>query len=182
MVRWLRWHCPPDPGFEIRALAFWGRARYLSVTEAPHNTNFHTWMGKKHFGFFQTAETGNRTPDSGVKGSGANHYPRAPALELTAAEATYHADRDTEGRRTNSSCFTNEFPANTGHSPNAASMLGQRRRRWPNIEAALGEWPVFAGLVPKKNKTFENPVKKHTDTEKNITKKYTTPTNLLSQY
>ena len=28
---------------------------------------------------FQTAETGNRTPNSGVKGSGANHYPRAPA-------------------------------------------------------------------------------------------------------
>ena len=79
MVRWLRWHCPPDTGFEIRALAVWGRARYLSVTEAPHNTDFHTWMGKKHFCFFQTAETGNRTPDSGVKGSGANHYPRAPA-------------------------------------------------------------------------------------------------------
>ena len=58
----------------------WGRARYLSVTQAPHNTNFHTWMGKKHFCFFQTAETGNRTPNSGVKGSGANHYPRAPAL------------------------------------------------------------------------------------------------------
>ena len=35
-------------------------------------------MGKKHFCFFQTAETGNRTPNSGVKGSGANHYPRAP--------------------------------------------------------------------------------------------------------
>ena len=80
MVRWLRWHCPPDTGFEIRALAVWGRARYLSVTEAPHNTNFHTWMGKKQFCFFQTADTGNRTPDSGVKGSGANHYPRAPAL------------------------------------------------------------------------------------------------------
>ena len=79
MVRWLRWHCPPDTGFEIRTLAVWGRARYLSVTEAPHYTNFHTWMGKKHFCFFQTAETGNRTPDSGVKGSGANHYPRAPA-------------------------------------------------------------------------------------------------------
>ena len=82
MVRWLRWHCPPDTGFEIRALAVWGRARYLSVTEAPHNTNFHTWMGKKQFCFFQTAETGNRTPDSGVKGSGANHYPRAPALQV----------------------------------------------------------------------------------------------------
>ena len=34
-------------------------------------------MGKKHFCFFPTAETGNRTPNSGVKGSGANHYPRA---------------------------------------------------------------------------------------------------------
>ena len=51
MVRWLRWHCPPDTGFEIRALEVWGRARYLSVTEAPHNTDFHTWMGKKHFLF-----------------------------------------------------------------------------------------------------------------------------------
>ena len=37
----------------------------------PHNTEFHTWMGKK--------QTGNRTPNSGVRGSGANHYPRAPA-------------------------------------------------------------------------------------------------------
>ena len=85
MVRWLRWHCPPDTGFEIRALAVWGRARYLSVTEAPHNTNFHTWMGKKQFCFFETAETGNRTPDSGVKGSGVNHYPRAPAPGLVGA-------------------------------------------------------------------------------------------------
>ena len=39
-------------------------------------------MGKKHFCFFQTAETGNRTPNSGVKGSGPNHYPRAPAPAL----------------------------------------------------------------------------------------------------
>ena len=71
MVRWLRWHCPPDTGFEIQALAVWGQSRYLSVTEAPHNTDFHTWIGKKHFCFFQTAETGNRTPNSDVKGSGA---------------------------------------------------------------------------------------------------------------
>ena len=34
------------------------------------------------FCFFQTAETGNRTPNSGVKGSGANHYPRATARPL----------------------------------------------------------------------------------------------------
>ena len=56
---------------------------WISVTEAPHNTDFHTWMGKKHFCFFQTVETGNRTPNSGVKGSHANHYPRAPAHLFT---------------------------------------------------------------------------------------------------
>ena len=49
MVRWLRWHCPP---------AVWGRARYLSVTEAPHNTDFHTWMGKKHFCYFKSPRPG----------------------------------------------------------------------------------------------------------------------------
>ena len=40
-------------------------------------------MERKHFSFFQTAVTGNRTPNSGVKGSGANHYPRTPAQEMT---------------------------------------------------------------------------------------------------
>ena len=80
MVRWLRWHCPP--GFEIRALVVWGRARYLSVTEAPHNTDFTRGWGKNIFCFFEITETGIRTLISGVKGSGANHYPRAPALEV----------------------------------------------------------------------------------------------------
>ena len=96
MVRWLRWHCPPDTGFEIRALAVWGRARYLSVTEAPHNTDFHTWMWKKHFCFFQTAETGNRTSNSGVKGSGANHHPRAPALSSSGCRKTRKNKRTNE--------------------------------------------------------------------------------------
>ena len=45
-------------------------------------------MGKKQFCFFQTAETGNRTPNSGVKGSGANHYPRAPAQLLICESPT----------------------------------------------------------------------------------------------
>ena len=73
-----------------RALAVWGRARYLSVTEAPHNTDFHTGMEKEHFCFFQTAETGNRTPNSGAKGSGANHYPRAPARHVLNKGVKYH--------------------------------------------------------------------------------------------
>ena len=46
-------------------------------------------MGKKHFCFFQTAETGNRTPNSGVKGSGANHYPRAPARKPLGVKPCY---------------------------------------------------------------------------------------------
>ena len=33
--------------------------------------------------------------------------------------------------------------ANTGHSPNAVSMLVHRR--WPNIETSLSECPVFVG-------------------------------------
>ena len=75
MVRWVGWHCPPDTEFEIQTLEVWGRARYLSVTEALHNTEFYAWMGKKHFCFLLTAETGKQTPNSSVKGSGANHYP-----------------------------------------------------------------------------------------------------------
>ena len=33
-------------------------------------------------------------------------------------------------------CCT-QLPANTTHPTNAGSMLGQRRRRWPNIKPAL---------------------------------------------
>ena len=49
----------------------------------PTILTFTRGWGRSNFCFFQTAETGNRTPDSGVKGSGANHYPRAPALCTT---------------------------------------------------------------------------------------------------
>ena len=45
----------------------------------PTILTFTRGWGRNNFCFFQTAETGNRAPDSGVKGSGANHYPRAPA-------------------------------------------------------------------------------------------------------
>ena len=44
----------------------------------PTILTFTRGWGRNIFCFFQTAETGNRTPNSGVKGSGANHYPRAP--------------------------------------------------------------------------------------------------------
>ena len=48
--------------------------------EDPPHVTFTCGWGRNIFCFFQTAETGNQTPNSGVKGSGANHYPRAPAL------------------------------------------------------------------------------------------------------
>ena len=45
----------------------------------PTILTFTRGWGRNIFCFFETAETGNRTPNSGVKGSGANHHPRAPA-------------------------------------------------------------------------------------------------------
>ena len=85
----MRWHCPPDTGFEIPTLEVSGRESYLSATEAPHNTEFYEWIGKKHFSFFQTTETGKRTSNSSVKRSGANHYPRAPWLVVTGTVTVY---------------------------------------------------------------------------------------------
>ena len=46
--------------------------------------------------------------------------------------------------------YYSEPTANTRRPPNVGSMLGQRRRRWTNIEPTLGERLVFAGgHVPK---------------------------------
>ena len=52
------------------------------------------------------------------------------------------------GRHSVKKAVHRAIPANTGHSPNAVSMLGQHRRRCVNIETALGECPVFAGMLP----------------------------------
>ena len=48
----------------------------------PTILTFTRGWGRNIFRFFENAETGNRTPNSGVKGSGANHYPRAPARKV----------------------------------------------------------------------------------------------------
>ena len=39
-------------------------------------------------------------------------------------------------------CLVEQGSANTGQSSNAVSMLGQRQRRWANIETALGECTI----------------------------------------
>ena len=48
----------------------------------PTILTFRRGWGRNIFCFFQTAETGTRTPNSGVKGSGANHYSRAHLATL----------------------------------------------------------------------------------------------------
>ena len=49
---WVRWYSPPDTWFKMQTIEVWGRARYLSVIEVPHNTEFYECMGKKHVCFF----------------------------------------------------------------------------------------------------------------------------------
>ena len=44
-------------------MAVSGRARYLSGTEAPQNTDFHTWMGKKHFLFLSNRRDREPNPE-----------------------------------------------------------------------------------------------------------------------
>ena len=47
------------------------------------------------------------------------------------------------------------YRANTGHSPNSVSMLRQCRRRWANIETALGECQVFSVICCPLNNTHK---------------------------
>ena len=58
MVRWMRWQRPPDTGFEIRAMAVRGRARYLSVTEAPTILSFTRGWGRNIFVSFKPPRSG----------------------------------------------------------------------------------------------------------------------------
>ena len=63
----------------------------------PKTLTFTRGWGRNYFCFYQTAETGNRAPNSGVKGSGANHYPIGPPVPYK-KNTSRHA-------KTNSSAF-----------------------------------------------------------------------------
>ena len=82
MVRWIRWHCPLDTGFGIRTLAVWDRARYISVTEVPHNIESSRVSGEETFCFFETwRPERSSSPRSPTFQAGSfNHCTRAPAL------------------------------------------------------------------------------------------------------
>ena len=73
----------------------------LSTPPLGHrgSPQYHKWMGKKHVCFFQTAETGKRTLNSSMKGSGANHYPRAPTHQIHRPENVVQGEVRTETLR-----------------------------------------------------------------------------------
>ena len=54
IILWDDTHCPPDTGFEIRALEVWCEARYLSVTEASHIIESLRMSREETFCFFET--------------------------------------------------------------------------------------------------------------------------------
>ena len=48
-MRWMRWHCPPDTGFAIRALAVWGREPTLGHRGSQQYWIFTNERGRKLF-------------------------------------------------------------------------------------------------------------------------------------
>ena len=46
-------------GFEIQTMEVWGRARYLSVTEALHNTEFYELTGRNILVSFKPPRLGD---------------------------------------------------------------------------------------------------------------------------
>ena len=77
MVRWRRWHCHPDNGLEIWAVAVWGRACYLSHKEF-------LWVSREEtLCFFEIeCQCGGRTRDLCPYADSFNHCTRAPPLQL----------------------------------------------------------------------------------------------------
>ena len=76
----MRCYCPPDTWFEIWALVVWGRAHYLSVTEALHNIKSSRVSGEETFCFFETwmPEWGLNPPSPTFQAGSLNHCARGP--------------------------------------------------------------------------------------------------------
>ena len=72
----------PPSTHRIRALAVWGRARSLSVTEAPYNTESLRVSGEETFCFFEawTPEQGANPRSLTFQAGSFSHCTRAPAL------------------------------------------------------------------------------------------------------
>ena len=77
----MRWHRPPDTWFEIRALAFSGWARYLSVTEAPHNIELLWEVWRPEWG------SNPRSPT--FQAGSFNHCTSAPVTRMRGRKITW---------------------------------------------------------------------------------------------
>ena len=108
-----------------------------------------------HFCFFQTAKTGNRTPNSTLKGSGANHYPRAPAQEPRRQVKIYlqrvvlpppspvlaniHSKLAYDVPRTENAGLPTKFLLMLGRRRSTLLVqYGQSSRHWPDTNPSLG--------------------------------------------
>ena len=150
-MRWKRLYCPPDTGLEIRALAVWGRARYLSVTDAPLNIESLQVSGEETLCFFETCR-----PEW-------DSNPRSPTFQADSLQAAlttipgpppYHWRWTFNGWRSNSgtlskmvariqpplgryvSCALGRptFPTDTRLWNTVGLTLFHRRRRWINVK------------------------------------------------
>ena len=162
MVRWLRWHCPPDTGFEIRGLAVWGRALYFSVTEAPHKTDFTRGWGRNIFVSFKPPRPGTEPRTLAWKAAvltttlgpislpvvgfrtqlGAGFSEKYHVSPLPILRLCFHVVSSGNVHFT-LKCFT----WLSWHWPYVGSMSDQCRRRWPNIEPIEGQHLVFLGMA-----------------------------------
>ena len=127
------WHCPPDTGF----LEEWGRARYLSVTEIPHNINSLQVRGEETFHFFETWK-----PERGL-----NDHRQSKQAAFTGPRPMNQPNNPC-GYHNVASCFARSrwcqhLPCDTLKTHlnmfenNAGLVLAQRRRQWSNITPTL---------------------------------------------
>ena len=145
MVSWMRCHCPQNK--EIRALAVWGWARYLSVTETHRNIESLRMSGVETFGFFETwiPELGTNPRSPAFRECSSNHCTRG-RVRLLGCGQERRCDPDVASAADRITLPQTAVPINTRHSNNDGLMLGQRQRRWPNIKPSLFECLAFTAV------------------------------------
>ena len=139
-VRWMRWHCPPDTEFEIRALAIWGRARYLTVMEAPHNIEYVMSERERNMLFLC-----NLNARAGLEPAIFDLLQRWHNIETSLGKCLIFVGG---GGGIASYRVSSVYPANRSRWPKVVLMLIQRWSQWANIKATLVQCVIFYGKWP----------------------------------
>ena len=149
MVRWLRWHCPPDTGFEIRPLAVWGRAPTSRSRRLPTILTFTRGWGRNMFVSFKPPRPGTERRTLAWKAA----VLATTLWPLLLSYCHCYSDKKQAGwsrkyvttkvtPRTQSVSVCSP-PEDTRRWTNAGLMLVHRLRRWTNIKTALEQRLVF---------------------------------------